>query len=658
MKLPSLKYLGASASVSLKRFPLTLLYAFISVSLAIWLIEQNHDNRYHLTQINALLCSALGIVLSFAIYMYTEKEQCTPKWRMLLQFGGLLVLFGLFFTFPDEDTTHNYSMPYVRYGLYNVTVHLLVAVVPFLCGGQINGFWNYNKSLFLRFLGSALFSGVLYAGLALALGSLDFLFNVDLHDELFGELWVAIAGIFNTWFFLSGIPKDFDELEANHSYPKGLKIFAQYVMLSLLVLYIIILYAYAGKIVLSDSWPKGIVPYLVSSVSVLGILTCMLLYPYGQQEENKWIARFSRIYYFLLIPLVIMLFVALSKRLDDYGITISRYALFALGVWLTIVCIYFMIGNRNIKFVPASLALALILISFGPWGMYSWSERSQVNRLEKILTDAKILVNGKIQNEVQLPDSIKANGLLDNLDKLNDAKLNDSLLVEIYSIMDYLEDHHGYNSIQSWFKQDVKTIIEKYDAEFRADTGEYRRRFHDEQGAWQAAMGITERRWREEYEGIDADDYTFNSEVEPLKALSVSGYDFYDAFTIYCSENEVESNNYVYETEYSSEFGADTMVSPDILILAAKPRPPYEFKATFKNDTAVMMLKPLIDSLMAIYPKGEEGLLDSVPQQKMSFRIVGKKFDYDIQLDDLGLRSKKDTIFLNNVRGKALIRKK
>ncbi len=437
MKLPSLKYLAGNAGYSLRRFPAPLFAALVSVILAIVLIETGRRSAVNLPLINSLLCSGLGIVLFFCLTIFAEKRQYSNSKRLMLLGLGLLVLVALYFSFPDKESTHNTAIPYIRYGLYNVTVHLLVAFTPFISVGQINGFWNYNKTLFLRFLGAALFSGVLFGGLAIALGSLDFLFGVDLHDELFGELWVVIAGIFNTWFFLTGVPRDLDTLEEVHDYPKGLKIFSQYVLLSLLSLYLVILYAYSIKIIISNSWPKGVVPYLVVSVAVLGILTCMLLYPYGKKEENSWISKFSRIYYFLLLPLVGLLFIALSKRLDDYGITINRYALFAMGVWLTVVCGYFIIGKKNIKFVPISLSLLLILGSFGPWGMFSWSERSQVNRLEKILTEAKILVNGKIVNEVILPDSaIQFNQW--KLSKLNDDKLSDSLKVEVTSIIDYL----------------------------------------------------------------------------------------------------------------------------------------------------------------------------------------------------------------------------
>ena len=45
------------------------------------------------------------------------------------------------------------------------------------------------------------------------------------------RLWIVIAGVFETWFFLAGVPKNLEELDESDDYPKGLKIFTQYVLL-------------------------------------------------------------------------------------------------------------------------------------------------------------------------------------------------------------------------------------------------------------------------------------------------------------------------------------------------------------------------------------------------------------------------------------------
>lgn len=641
MKLPSLKYLASNASSAAQRFPLPLISAIVGAALGIYMIEEDEKIHNIFPYLNTLLCAALGIVLFFCVGIYTERKGFEPMKRRGYNLIAFLALALIWLSLPDWESVFNPAAAYIRYGVYLVIIHLMVSFTPFLAKGKINGFWNYNKSLFLRFLTSVLFSGVLYAGLALALGSLDFLFDVDLHDKLFAELWVSIAGIFNTWFFLSGVPKNLEELEDIRSYPKGLKIFTQYVLLSLLGLYLIILYAYSAKIILTWSWPKGLVPYLVSSVSVLGILTLMLLYPYGESEESSWIKKVSRWYYLVLLPLVVLMFIALCFRLSDYGVTINRYALFVLGIWLAVVCFYFISGRKSIKFVPISLSLTLLLVCFGPWGMFSVSERSQVARLEKILTDAKILVKGKIVNETQLPDSCVHFDTLKT--SINDRLLNDSLIVEVTSIMSYLDDFHGYESIRGWFKQDLSGVIETYDKQQAdIDSNErYRRRWNRMQDdVWQAAMGV---RRNYSYRGLEViglrQEYSFRSDKSLIKLKEVKGCDYF-----------VEFNSFLnYSLSQENVACLDSSLNFNVILHTKEP---FWFKVYFDGDSATL---PLDNFISTLYKKRADQVVD-LPKDELSFRLSTKNAVYSLDLNMVGLQVENDTMEISAFSGELRIK--
>ena len=470
MKLVSINYLVGKSKESLLRFPLTILSGLLGVATAIWLVEYADDTPNVFPQVNFLLTCALGVPLFFCAAVVAEKRK-SKSVGLIGALASAVILGLIYFSLPTADETHNTYIPYIRYGVFNVIIHLLVSFAPFFGSKQLVGFWNYNKGLFIRVIVSAIYSGVLYVGLIMALTALNVLFDVDIHEELYAEIWFVIVGFFNTWFFVAGLPKDLNELENDHEYPKGLKIFAQYVLLPLLVLYLIILYAYGSKILLQWDWPKGIVSYMITVVSVLGILNVLLIHPYGSLSGNEWIKKFSRAYYWLLFPLIALLFIAINMRVGDYGITINRYAIIALGVWLTIVASYFSFIKGNIKFVPISLAVILTLSSFGPWGMFSVSEKSQVNRLEGILIESGILVDGKVVNE---PDWV-INHITSNKDSIgekrwgdiltsanknqNDHLLSDSLQNEVKSILDYLDDHHGFATIRPWYTQNIDSLI-------------------------------------------------------------------------------------------------------------------------------------------------------------------------------------------------------
>jgi hypothetical protein len=79
-------------------------------------------------------------------------------------------------------------------------------------------------------------------------------------------LWVATAGIFNTTFFLAGVPEDPYAEEQQDDFPQGLRKITQYTFIPLSLLSLVILYVYATKILLTWTLPQGWVSYLVLGV--------------------------------------------------------------------------------------------------------------------------------------------------------------------------------------------------------------------------------------------------------------------------------------------------------------------------------------------------------------------------------------------------------
>ena len=627
MKLPSFNYLFSNARKTLYRFPLTLLVSAIAVVIGIYLVENESHVKNFFPYVNIMLTASIGIPLFFSATIISGKRKLDTKQHWILMFLIAILLTIIYFTLPNAESTHNTALPYIKYGIYNITAHLLVSFIPFVFSKQINGFWQHNKILFIRIWTSILFSGVLYIGLALALLSMNLLFEIKIHDKLYFDIYIFIAGIFNTWFFLSGIPEDFDELDSIEIYPKGLKIFSQYILLTLLTLYLVILYFYAGKILLSWDWPKGIVSYLIICVSILGILTFLLLYPYGNQTGNEWIKKSSKIFYVILIPLLVMLFIAILMRIDDYGITIKRYVVLFLGIWLCVVCAYTILGKTNIKFIPVSLAVMLLLISFGPWGMFSVSEHYQVKRLKAILEKAAILKDGKIQNETVF------NKNNESLEFKNERFLSDSLHNEVYSILDYMDDYHGFSAIRSWYTQNIDSLV---DAKMKSKENNY----YNEAEIYMNAMGLEyENRYEAENESVNF--HTTDNE----KLLNVKGYDYTMSFSDYMYYDDEESivcsfelDSVSYEVKYNPK-------GKTPLILEADGQ-----KIEFKQQPFNLNLNEMMQRLF-----NETKSEVNVAPDRMQLKAINKKIEVKCQINSL--EAKKDGHKINNMSGNIFVRR-
>lgn len=586
MKKLSIHKLALTARESLIRFPLVILSAFIGTLAGVYLVEVSEVTQDVFPFINVMLCGALGIPLYFSVQVLVEKKALGRRYVIILPFVATLVLVLIYLSLPNEDSTHNTFQPYVRYVIYNVCLHLLVSFLPFVSIKPVDSFWNYNISLLLRILTSIVYSMVLYVGVVLALLALHLLFDLDFDGKIYLQLFILMIGLFNTWFFLSGIPRRLNQLEGTPP-PKELKAFAQYVLLPLLAVYLLILYGYGAKIVLIWDWPRGIVSYLIICVAVLGIATFLLLYPYRRLEGNNWIKKSTLAFYGLLIPLLLLLFIAVNMRLEDYGFTVNRYLIFVLGIWLVMSCLYFLFGKGNIKFIPISLSALFFLVSFGPWGVFKVSENSQVERLRRILSEADLLVEDKIKGEViwdegNLP-SIESPGKSENR-----ALLTDSLYWEVSSILHYLEDYHGFKSIQPWFSQDMEQIL----AEINKDKLKWQRM--REVQLYMRAMGLNDGGPGSSSPGF------FSIQADLRQATTdVKGYNHLIQFSINESEaKEFVINGTIYQLQLDKS-GSGLVLSSD-------------------QEVVSIPLEALLEKLLDDSQEQDQGF-HTVPQSKLLY---------------------------------------
>ena len=424
MRFPSLNNLVGAAQSSAQRFPLVVGYGVVAAILACVTVEIGGESEW----VRGLLAAQLGIPFAFALAVWAETSTVARGLRWPLGFLTVILLAAYWWSIPDRLN----DVVVTRHLQFTVGLHLLVAFLPFGRAASLNGFWQYNRSLFLRFLVSAVYSAVLYAGLAIALLAIDKLLGLRIDEVVYAQLFFTIAFLVNTWLFVGGVPDDITGLVSVTDYPTGIKVFAQYILVPLVFVYLGILSAYLAKIVITQVWPSGWIGWLVSSVAAAGILAHLLIHPVRDDTSHQWVRTYARGYYLGMIPATIMLLLAIVKRVEQYGITENRYILAVLAGWLAVISVYFIFTkSRNIKAIPLTLCAIAFATSFGPWGAFAVSERSQVNRLAGILERNGMLVDGKAATA---PDTVS----------IEDQR-------QVSAILDYLASKHGTESISEWF---------------------------------------------------------------------------------------------------------------------------------------------------------------------------------------------------------------
>lgn len=379
MRFASIETALKGAGATVRRFPLSIVSGFIACVAAIDMVDDSSGNDQ---SARLLAVAVMGLALFTAARTAAERLRL-DQGRLWLWYGvlaaGLATIYLLALSWTDQIAG-------LRLIQLLLLAHLSVATAPYFGAGHPDGFWQYNRFLLLRFLEASFYTLVLFAGLAIALAALDKLFGVDVPGEAYPKLLAVLAFVFHPWFFLAGVPEDFEALDARQDYPLGLKVFSQFVLIPLVTVYLIILTAYLGKVVFTRTWPSGWIGYLVSCVSTAGVLALLLVHPIRRRGDTPWVNAYARWWFVALLPSLVMLLLAVSKRIGQYGITEERYFLVALTLWMLGNSLYYgLTGSTNIKRIPETLLLVVLLTAVGPWSAYAVSERSQVGRLVPIL---------------------------------------------------------------------------------------------------------------------------------------------------------------------------------------------------------------------------------------------------------------------------------
>jgi hypothetical protein len=427
---------------ALGRFPLVIAVALAGTAAAVWL------NHLPLPEVearamagNLVMTAWLGVPFLFSLAVLSESLRW-PAWgTWVAQAAGTGALAGYHYALLSTP----YPVRLSRFWLCMVAAHLCATLAAALGkGATVESFWRFNQRLAARLGLSLGYFSLIYIGLTVALAAVKTLLEVDVPDAWFLDPGIIALGVFNTWFFLAGVPRASEpsrsasetaygaEMEnVPFHYPRQLRILGQIILIPLVCIYLAIIYAYAVRTLMLWSWPTGWVTYLLLGFCALGLLCLVLVQPLAERGGNRWVTAYSRHFHVALFPVLLLLFAAIGKRVQEYGITENRYFVLALGVWLCGIVLHTALGApRDLRVLPASLCLVALLASFGPWGAFEVSRKSQVQRLKGLLENHGMLVGGKL---AKAP-----------------ARIPRLVTREIGGIADYLEEREQLAELKPW----------------------------------------------------------------------------------------------------------------------------------------------------------------------------------------------------------------
>jgi hypothetical protein len=272
-------------------------------------------------------------------------------------------------------------------------------------GAAVAAFWLFDLHLAIAAgIGFAAYM-IICLGLSALLASAHYLFDLRIGASLYEHIWATGATLIGPVVGLAGIPLDANRslvTDADASLiEKGVRNLLSFALAPLILVYALMLHLYAIKIAFFTTMPKGEVGWLVTTFGIVGTLAYMSAYPW-RANGSRLVRWLMRSWFFLMIVPTILLSVAVWQRIAQHGVTPDRFylSLFALWIWSMILYFGLTHGRIDLRAIPASTAIVLILISIGPWSAHATSVRSQVRQFRRIaLAQHLALKDGRLPSD-------------------------------------------------------------------------------------------------------------------------------------------------------------------------------------------------------------------------------------------------------------------
>lgn len=354
----------------------------------------------------------LGVLTSAAVVFFVESR----NWPRFVSIAAGALIIGLIaLNLIDagesgwvEDRVHAFL------GFFWAGAILLGMVAPFTRRDwSDDAAWAFGYR-FWHAAGLGLTIGLIFGIGVWAFGhAFEELFRVTVEQEVYETTWALGLILFWPLVALMLVPRTFSD-EFPDGPPAWLRLIVVWLLVPLAISYLALMNFYAVAILFGLKLLIGQVVSAVSWLVGFSVATFLISHPW-RNAGIRWLNFFRRVVFPALIAPSLLLVFETEKDIALNGVTESEYLLMVVIVWLLISIPIFTLGLKRLVVLPGLLGAMLVLSAFGPWGAVAVSTRSQVDRLEALLTKYGYLNEGRLVaegTEMPYPVGREVDGIL------------------------------------------------------------------------------------------------------------------------------------------------------------------------------------------------------------------------------------------------------
>ena len=407
MKLEILKSKLQTLVKTIKLYPMVLFAIFIATIFSImeiWKIEFNVLNG---TLIVDLIISSLYFAMSYMIVklIITDKNIEITNGQKAVVYAIVSVIVGLlcYFLIIKVDKSLYLKNQITQMGLF------FALFIGMFVAGHFNteiDYADYAVKIILAIIESLIYYVTIFIGIVAILYTTKELFKLNFNlSNLIVTCAVVIFLLLNATIILSKFPLKYCEENLKIKWLTPFKFLFTRIIAPLFLIYGSILLLYIIKVVVLKAIPNNIITNLILWYGLLSVVVLFV----SKTVQDKFIKIYDKVQPVILLILSGMMFYSIGIRISYYGITEGRYMVVMGGVFIVISMIYYLFFNKKTYItIPTTLLILTLISSVGPVSAYNISKIDQKNRLEKMLIEENLLVNGEIKPQKNVnPAKIK-----------------------------------------------------------------------------------------------------------------------------------------------------------------------------------------------------------------------------------------------------------
>lgn len=407
MKLEILKSKLQTLVKTIKLYPMVLLAILIATIFSIMEIWKIEFNVLNSTLIVDLIISSLYFAMSYMIVklIITDKNIEITNGQKALVYAIVSVIVGLlcYFLIIKVDKSLYLKNQITQMGLF------FALFTGMFVAGHFNteiDYADYAVKIILAIIESLIYCVTIFVGIVAILYTTKELFKLNFNlSNLIVTCAVVIFLLLNATIILSKFPLKYCEENLKIKWLTPFKFLFTRIIAPLFLIYGSILLLYIIKVVVLKAIPNNIITNLILWYGLLSVVVLFV----SKTVEDKFIKIYDKVQPIILLILSGMMFYSIGIRISYYGITEGRYMVVMGGVFIVISMIYYLFFNKKTYItIPTTLLILTLISSVGPVSAYNISKIDQKNRLEKMLIEENLLVNGEIKPQKNInPAKIK-----------------------------------------------------------------------------------------------------------------------------------------------------------------------------------------------------------------------------------------------------------